>query len=297
MAATHPDDVLTEAEVARLPSVVGVCFVGGRVCWTGGAGRHAAITGRPASPGDQYRIGSITKTMTAAAVLQLRDAGRLDLADPASRHVPDAPFGDHPLRALLAHSSGMPAEPAGAWWERERGTGREVLWGRNRDRADVFAAGERFHYSNLAFALLGAVVEQVSGVGWMEYVTERLLVPLEMGTTTYHPTDRAAEGTSRTPDGRLVPEPASCGARSATWPDGAPSSPRVPLGCSIAAPWSRCRRCSPVTPHPSMRAGMDSANGCCGRPAGRWSGTAARCRDSWLTCRSTRGPGPGPPCS
>jgi CubicO group peptidase (beta-lactamase class C family) len=209
MAATHPDQVLTEAvEVARLPSVVGVCFVGGRVCWTGGAGRHTAIAGRPASPGDQYRIGSITKTITAAAVLQLRDAGRLDLADPVSRHVPDAPFGDHPIRALLAHSSGMPAEPAGAWWERDRGVGREVLWGRNRDRSDVFAPGERFHYSNLSFALLGAVVEQVTGVGWMEYVSERLLVPLEMEATTYHPTGRAAEGTSRTPDGRLVPEPA-----------------------------------------------------------------------------------------
>jgi CubicO group peptidase (beta-lactamase class C family) len=72
----------------------------------------------------------------------------------------------------------------------------------------VFAAGERFHYSNLSFALLGAVVEQVSGVGWIEYVTERLLVPLQLKTTTYHPTGRAAEGTSRTPDGRLVPEPA-----------------------------------------------------------------------------------------
>jgi CubicO group peptidase (beta-lactamase class C family) len=205
----HPDDVLAEAvEVAALPSVVGVCFVGGRVCWTGGAGRHASIAGRPASPADQYRIGSITKTMTAAAVLQLRDAGRLDLADPVSRHVPGAPFGDHPIRALLAHSSGMPAEPAGAWWERERGVEREVLWRRNRDRADVFAAGERFHYSNLSFALLGAVVEQLSGVGWMEYVTERLLVPLQMATTTYHPTGHAAEGTSRTPDGRLVPEPA-----------------------------------------------------------------------------------------
>ncbi len=209
MAATHPDDVLTEAiEVAGLPSVVGVCFVGGRVCWTGGAGQHAAIGGRPASPADQYRIGSITKTMTAAAVLQLRDAGRLDLADPVSRHVPDAPFGDHSLRALLAHSSGMPAEPVGAWWERERGVGRDVLWRRNRDRADVFAAGERYHYSNLSFALLGAVVEQVSGVAWMEYVAERLLVPLQMDTTTYHPTGRAADGTSRTPDGRLVPEPA-----------------------------------------------------------------------------------------
>jgi beta-lactamase family protein len=56
--------------------------------------------------------------------------------------------------------------------------------------------------------VLGAVVEEVSGIGWSEYVGSRVLAPLGMVRTTYHPTGAAAEGTSRTPDGRLVPEPA-----------------------------------------------------------------------------------------
>jgi CubicO group peptidase (beta-lactamase class C family) len=207
--ATHPADVLAEsAETSMFPSIVAACLVGGRVCWTGGAGRHARIAGRPADPGDQYRIGSITKTMTAVAVLQLRDSGRLDLSDPVSAHVPDAPFGDRLIRSLLSHASGMPAEPAGAWWERAPGVDRTRLWHRNVGRPDVFAPGERYHYSNLSFAVLGAVVEEVSGLGWFEYVESKVLSPLEMARTTYHPTGAAAEGTSRTPDGRLVAEPA-----------------------------------------------------------------------------------------
>jgi CubicO group peptidase (beta-lactamase class C family) len=205
----HPAEVLAEAvKVSRFPSIVAACFVGDRVCWTGGAGRQACIAGRPADPADQYRIGSITKSVTAAAVLQLRDAGRLDLSDAVSVHVPDAPFGDRTIRALLSHASGMPAEPAGPWWERSAGTGRDALWERNAQRPAVFAPGERFHYSNLSFAVLGAVVEEVSGLRWIEYVESMLLSPLGMARTTYHPTSAAAEGTSRTPDGRLVPEPA-----------------------------------------------------------------------------------------
>ncbi len=207
-AAKHPDAALAEAaDRGHLPSVAAACFAGPRRLWTGANGSHATIAGADADADLQYRIGSITKTLTAVAVMRLRDAGQLALSDPVSRFVADAPFGGHTLHALLAHHSGMPSEPVGPWWERNTGVDRATLWQRNAGRTDLFAAGERYHYSNVAFALLGAVVEDISGLDWMAHLQAQLLGPLGMTSTTYAPGPHAAEGTSWTPDGRLMAEP------------------------------------------------------------------------------------------
>jgi CubicO group peptidase (beta-lactamase class C family) len=72
----------------------------------------------------------------------------------------------------------------------------------------VFANGKRYHYSNLSFAILGAVIEEITGRDWMSYLDAELLEPLEMRDTSYHPGPNAAQGTSWNPDGRLMPEPA-----------------------------------------------------------------------------------------
>ena len=105
----------------RLPSVVGGVLRGGGLAWTGGAGD--VPTGDGGDPADvQYRIGSITKTFTAALVLRSRDAGDLSLDDQVGRFVPESGYADSTVRALLAHSSGMQSEPTGSWWERSDGT-------------------------------------------------------------------------------------------------------------------------------------------------------------------------------
>src|SRR5438067_4244699 len=88
---------------------------------------HFAGTGelpRP-DPRTQFRIGSITKTMTAALVLALRDEGRLALDDLLYRHLPGTPVGGVTLRHLLGHVSGLQREPDGDWWERHAGAGLE----------------------------------------------------------------------------------------------------------------------------------------------------------------------------
>jgi CubicO group peptidase (beta-lactamase class C family) len=209
VANSRPDDILAEAvSVGRLPSAVGACFTGDRVLWKGAAGTDARVGGHAADTLMQYRIGSITKMMTAVGVMQLRDGGHAALGDPVARFVADAPFGDCTLRVLMSHSAGLPAEPEGFWWERNPGVGCEELWRRNARRRAVFARGERYHYSNLSFAILGAVIEEISGLDWMAYLDAEVLGPLDMRDTTYLPGPRAAEGTSRTPAGRLVREPA-----------------------------------------------------------------------------------------
>ncbi len=164
----------------RLPSIVGATTDHGRITWSGAAGD-------PEGVGFQYRIGSITKTLTAVLVLQCRDDGLLDLDDPLGRFVPESGYRDATLRALLTHASGMQAEPVGPWWERSPGVPFAELVAGNDGSGQVLTPGTAFHYSNLGFALLGEVTARLRGEEWFTLVRMRLLEPLGMPETTYHP--------------------------------------------------------------------------------------------------------------
>ncbi len=142
-----------------------------------------------------YRIGSITKTMTAVLVLQLRDEGRLDLDDPVGRFVPECGYAEVTLRRLLSHTGGLRSEPPGTWWERSEGGSFAALTEADDGSGRVGAPGE-YHYSNLGFALLGEVVARLRGQPWWETVRARLLIPLGMSSTSYLPPDDHAPACS-----------------------------------------------------------------------------------------------------
>lgn len=161
----------------------------GRLTWTGIAGDGGAVDA-------QYRIGSLTKTFTAVMVLQCRDDGLLSLEDAVGTHLPETGYRSATVCELLGHSSGMQAEPVGAWWERSPGGGVAQLLVANDGSGQVLTPGSAFHYSNLGFALLGEVVARVRGASWTELVIERLAEPLEMSRTSYLPTGEHAQGYS-----------------------------------------------------------------------------------------------------
>ncbi|QZY27712.1 serine hydrolase domain-containing protein [Nocardioides coralli] len=173
----------------RLTSVVGAVFDRYGVVWAGASGDCPGIDG-------QYRIGSITKTLTAVLVMQERDAGRLDLDDPLGRHLGDVGYADARIRDLLSHTSGMQSEPAGPWWERSRGVDIAALLAANDGSGRVAAPGEYYHYSNLGYGLLGEVVARLAGQPWRQVVAERLLGPLGMTRTSYLPRPGAQPGWS-----------------------------------------------------------------------------------------------------
>ena len=115
----------------RLPSVGTAVVIRGEPVLELAIGVADAQGDREATPDTQYRIGSITKTFTAAAVLALVEDGKVALDDPLGRHVPAA--GDRPLtiRRLLSHASGLQREPVGRVWETfEFPTMPELLAGR-----------------------------------------------------------------------------------------------------------------------------------------------------------------------
>jgi CubicO group peptidase (beta-lactamase class C family) len=173
----------------RLTSVVGAVFDRYGAVWAGGAGSAPGLDG-------QYRIGSITKTMTAVLVMQARDAGLLDLSDSLGDHLGDVGYAEVTIRDALAHTSGMQSEPRGAWWERTRGCGFATLAAANDGTGRVAGPGEWFHYSNLGYGLLGEVLARRMGAPWRHLVAERLLQPVGMRSTSYLPRPGAQPGWS-----------------------------------------------------------------------------------------------------
>lgn len=167
---------------------------GEEVVWAEALGIADAGAGREATPGTQYRIGSITKTLTAAAVVLLRDEGRLDLDDPLERHIPGVAHGSLTLRRLLAHSSGLQREPPGEVWDTLRFPEIEELLAGLAKAEQVLPAGTYRHYSNLAYALLGEVVARASGLPCERFLDERLIEPLGLRRTTWSAEEPAARG-------------------------------------------------------------------------------------------------------
>jgi CubicO group peptidase (beta-lactamase class C family) len=137
-----------------------------------------------------FRIASMTKSFTALAILQLRDAGRLSLDDPLEKHLPEfravKPLtADAPkitLRHLLGMAGGFPED--NPWGDRQLGI-TDAQFAEFLARGIAFSnpPGVAFEYSNLGFALLGRVVSRVSGVPYQRYITREILRPLGMQDT------------------------------------------------------------------------------------------------------------------
>ena len=167
------------------------------LAWFGGFG--AADLDSGAKPTEQTiaRVASVTKTFTAAAIMQLRDEGRLTLEDPLARHVPEfasarAVRGDVEgvtLRRLLTHRSGLVTESPTHGWAALDFPSREEILARLPETGIVIPQDSAFKYSNLAFGLLGEVVYRVTGTPYTEYVRTHIIEPLGLTSTVFDLTD------------------------------------------------------------------------------------------------------------
>jgi CubicO group peptidase (beta-lactamase class C family) len=173
----------------------------GELVWSGGAGFADLAARRPSGPDVLYRIASITKTFTGTAILQLRDAGKLDLDDQVVTWIPELAdcaspetIGGVTLRRLLSHESGLVSEPPGTDFMAEPPVYQGVV-ARNLERVgEIFTAvppNTQVKYCNLGYQLLGEVVSRVSEIPYPQYVAERILTPLEMSSTGFEPLEPA----------------------------------------------------------------------------------------------------------
>lgn len=185
------DEIVAGTQAAgRAPSVVAAVIRDGTIAHVAAAGGAVPAPNREV----QYRIGSITKSMTAALLLGLRDEGRLSLDDLVTDHVGVPALDGLRLRQILGHAAGLQREPDGDWWERSVGGSLDSLLERVTAQKRAFDAYDRFHYSNLAYGILGGVIEKVTGVTWWQALSERILSPLGMARTTYEPEEPFARG-------------------------------------------------------------------------------------------------------
>jgi len=150
-----------------------------------------------------YHWASITKTLTAIAILQLRDRGRLSLDDHVTKWVPELrqvhdSFGaidDITIRMLLSHAAGFQG-PTWPWtrgqpWEPFEPTRWDQLVAIMPYHEILFAPGSRYSYSNPGFIYLARIIEEITGDPWETYVQKNILTPLRLtrsyfGVTPYH---------------------------------------------------------------------------------------------------------------
>jgi CubicO group peptidase (beta-lactamase class C family) len=158
---------------------------------------QAEVEWNVAMPADAvFEIGSITKQFTAAAILQLRDAGKLSLDDEITKWIPDFPATHRiTLRRMLDHTSGI----KGITELPEFGAMARSMWPRDSAVALIkrqpphFAPGEAAIYNNSAFWLLGLVVEKASGMSYEDYVEKNIFAPLGMKRSMYCNSDEVVE--------------------------------------------------------------------------------------------------------
>lgn len=192
-------DAHLAAELAaqKLPGLVFGVIIDGELAYAKGFGVADLETRAPATADTIYRIGSITKTFTSLALAKLRDEGKLSLDDPAARFVPELaairyPSRDSPpftLRHILTHTAGLPPVASFSYTQGDHDVTRaELLSG--LDRITLAAApGTREVYSNFGMALLGLVIERVTGLAYRDYVSRELFAPLGMSASYWTEAD------------------------------------------------------------------------------------------------------------
>lgn len=168
---------------------------------------------RKTTPETLYRIASHSKLFTAISIMQLRDAGKLNLDYPVKTYLPwfklnskDTRGPPISIRHLLTHSSGVPRDAGLPYWTDFKFPTTEEMIKQLPNQKAVFPTETKWKYSNLAFALLGEVVSSVSGKPLEDYVDQNILRPLGMQdsgvTLSSIDTTRLAKGYGRRlPDG------------------------------------------------------------------------------------------------
>ena len=187
------------------PGLVYGVVAGGKLIYTGGEGYGDIDSKTNVGPQSDFRIASMTKSFVSVAILQLRDAGKLRLDDPAWQYIPElkdqrGPAADAPvitIRNLLTHSAGFPED--NPWGDRQLADSDEELLAMVKKGLSFSnSPGMGYEYSNTGFALLGYIIRQVSGEPYEQYITGHILQPLGMDHTYWEyttvPADRLVHG-------------------------------------------------------------------------------------------------------
>src|SRR6266704_6584068 len=191
--------LMCERLSSHIPGVQVAVAVNGTLVWSEGFGYADAKRRRPVTRETQFRIGSVSKPLTATAVGLLYEQGKLDLDAPVQRYVPWFPDKGYPIttRQLAGHLAGIRH-----YRDREFFLNRHFATVRDgltifQDDSLLFPPGTRFSYSSYAWNLVSAVVEGASGEDFLRYMAAHVFRPLGLTRTAPDRADSLIPG--RTP--------------------------------------------------------------------------------------------------
>jgi CubicO group peptidase (beta-lactamase class C family) len=182
----------------HIPSIAAGVVVGDKLVWSKGYGTIDAEHKVPATPDTIYSICSISKLFTSISLMQLYEAGKVNLDAPITTYLPWATIQPAPesgpisLRGLLTHSAGIPRESDSAYWSGPDFPfpTEDEIKAKIASQKALYPAEQYFQYSNLGLTLVGETVEAVSGEKYTEYAQKHLLTPLNLtDTRTYLPVE------------------------------------------------------------------------------------------------------------
>ena len=184
-AAARAHAIACEKLAPEIPGFALAVAVDGHIVWSEAFGYADLETKRPATPATQFRIGSVSKPLTATAIAPLFESGKLDLDAPVQRYVPGFPEKGAPITTRLVggHLAGIRHYQGDEFTLNRRfATVTEGL-SIFKDDTLLFPPGTRFAYSSYGFNLLGAVVEGASGEQFLVYMSRHVFTPLRMTST------------------------------------------------------------------------------------------------------------------
>src|SRR3989440_9427108 len=176
---------------SHIPGVQVAVAIDGTLVWSEGFGYADAARRRPITRATQFRIGSVSKPLTAAAVALLYEQGKLDLDAPVQRYVPTFPDKGHPIttRQLAGHLAGIRHYRDREFFQTRRfATVRDGL-AIFQDDSLLFPPGTRFSYSSYGWNLVSAVVEGAAGDDFRSYISAHVFRPLGLTHTAPDRTD------------------------------------------------------------------------------------------------------------
>lgn len=193
------------AEENHIPGLAFGIMVDGELVHTLNIGYADLEKKIPVTSSTMFRVASISKSVTAMAILRLRDEGRISLDDKASKYIPELKMQQYPttdapditIRHLLTHGAGFPED--NPWGDRQLADSDKDLQELLKKKLSFSnPAGISYEYSNLGFALLGKIISVVSGRPYQQYIKETIFLPLGMNNSGYEfgniPPDQLAHG-------------------------------------------------------------------------------------------------------
>src|SRR5215831_11267120 len=211
----------------NIPSASIALVSGDRVIWSNAYGYSNLWARTPATTNTVYLIGSTFKAMSTVALLQLMEQGKFKLDDPVHNYLGDLKIQgedpQHPItfRHLLTHTSGLPGDFGGfpVWGDTVPPPLEDYLRKSLKVTRPPLAKVE---YSNMAFTLVGYLVQKISGEPYKKYIQEHIWTPMEMTSTAFEPTPEMGERLSvpYVVDEKTGAQTATVRVKASVWPAG-----------------------------------------------------------------------------